>query len=268
MSFNANNNLKVLHDNNSVFSDITNDSADYTRDSFVVSFTEIEDYIYVGYRKPINALYPDMTGTLVTASTMTGEYFNGTTFTSLENFFDDSRGFSRSGFVTWGRNQTDEIKTTVDSVELFWYRFRVADGTLNFTGLNLLFCDLQDLKNEFKEIDDTNFIDTVGETYIRELTSTRDKIAERLANTRPIDTDTYWDILRIREVRLAATFLCLSQILFNKSDSEGDIYEIKSSFYENSYETTLLRIKATLDSDDDGIEDTIEVNPLAVRWVK
>ena len=69
MSLNSINLLKVLHDDNSVFADLTNDAADYARDTFSITFTQAQDFIYIGYTKPINAVYPDMTGTLATAST-------------------------------------------------------------------------------------------------------------------------------------------------------------------------------------------------------
>lgn len=259
--------MTVLHDDNSVFADLTNDAADYTRDNFAVSFTQVEDFIYVGYNKPINTIYPNMTGTLANESTMTGEYFNGSDFTSLVGFFDDSRGFSRSGFITWDRNQDDEVETTINSIELFWYRFRTADASLTFTGLNVLFCDLEDLKKEFKLIDDPTFID-VGETYILELVNARNTVMERLANTRDSCSDSYWELLRIREVRLSATYLCLTQILFNRSDAPDDIWEVKSEYYENKYEKSIARAKVSLDSNDNGIEDGIEVRPQAVRWIK
>lgn len=253
---NPNNNLTVLLDDNSVFTDHTRDAADYARDSFTISMVAAEDYIMIGYDKPINAFYPELSTVATLSSELTGEYWNGMAWTVLEGFHDDSRGLTRSGFVQWDRDQTGETETTVDSKEMYWYRIAIDQGdTAILSGLNIVFNDLNDLKNEFFEIDDSEFLPSSG-TYINTMVNARNNIIQRLRSmgyTTNGDLLGPWEMLDIHEIRLASTYYCLHKIFFNYSDAPDDIWAEKSLYYRAEYSKLINIVKVSIDSNDDGL---------------
>jgi len=260
------NRLFVFHDDNSVFVDHSNDSFDFSRNSYLLPLVSAEDFLYIGFRKPINTFYVDMK-VVSTETTFTAEYFNGTTFTSLSNFFDDSRGFSRSGFVRWDRNQTDEAATTIDGQEAFWYKLKPAadfgEGA-EVQGLNILFSDDQDLNDEFDCINDylsdnrTSFVlfhQSAKRDIIQEL---RNKRSNKRSSTKDLEDITEWDVLDTPQINQASKYLVLSKIFFNISDNVEDKYYQFFRDYDRKYKESFPVGILRLDEDDDGLTDNSE----------
>ena len=85
------NKLTVLHDNNGFFSDFSNEALAFDRDTFTIDLDQSDDYLYVGYYKPINNFFVEIGTANTNAGSFTGQFYNGTTWTSLAGFFDDSK---------------------------------------------------------------------------------------------------------------------------------------------------------------------------------
>ena len=113
--------LVLYHDDNSVFADYSLDARDYLRDEFTVNYTAAEDYIYLGLYKPFNKIYIEFKAPAVGNVNLSAQYWNGTSFTSLE-ITDDSKGFTRSGFVSFEKPE-DWASTAVNSDDKFYIRF-------------------------------------------------------------------------------------------------------------------------------------------------
>ena len=132
--------LVVLHDDNGTFTDYSQDARDYLRDTFQISYTTAEDYIYIGLYKPFNQLYVEFENVASASINLTFEYSDGSAgFNALE-VEDDTKAFKRSGFISWGRNIEDWQENSIDSKSLFWIRITAdADFVADFNGLNRTF---------------------------------------------------------------------------------------------------------------------------------
>ena len=267
--------LTILHDDNSVFSDFSNELVGFDRDSASLTFVAAEDSIYVGFYKPINVFYAEFTTPNTNAATLAVKYWNGSAFTAVDGLHDDTDGFTRSAFVKWDRNQEnasevqDEATTTINSTVLYWYKIdlSVDSSAMVIAGLNIVFSDDQDLKREVYEV--SKFLPVGVTTHILSHVSARDEIIQNLNIIGKIkkDTDTGWlenitafDLLDISEVKLASTYLTLSKIMFASSDEIDDIYSVKAGKYEDLAKNIINNIRLKTDYDDDGKDDQSENN--------
>lgn len=259
--------LTILHDNNSVFADHSNELVGYDRDSASLTFVTAEDSIYIGFYKPINVFYAEFTTPNTNAATLAVKYYNGSAFTACAGLHDDSDGFTRNGFVKWDRNQTTEAATSINSTSLFWYKLdlSVDSSAMVIMGVNIVFSDDQDLKREVFEI--SKYLPVSTSTHILSHVSARDEIIQNLniigkikkdASSGWVEGITAFDLLDISEVKLASTYLTLSKIMFAASDDIDDQYSMKSRKYEDLAKNIINNIRLKTDYDDDGIEDKSE----------
>lgn len=259
------NKLTILDDNNSTFTDYSREGLDYDRDTFTTTLSSTTSYLYVGFYKPINMFYVEAGTANVNAGAFVAQYYNGTTWSSMEGFYDETASFTRSGFIQWDRGQDDEAKTTVDSVELFWYRFRPsADHSATvINGLNLVFSDDTDLKREFFEI--SEYLPAGEASHILTHVASRDHIIQVLRNGGQFKTNsgtrkdlTAFDLHDIGQIKLASTYLTLSKIFSSVIDDPEDVFKQKSDSYKGDYAMAIKAPFIDVDSDDDGIRDASE----------
>lgn len=220
------------------------------RDPEALTLTQANDTLVVGYRKPINALYAEVTANSATDPSAEVRYWSGLEWVQVTGLYDDTKGLSRSGFIQWDRNQQGEQLSTIDGMGLYWYRIKLStDAQLTLQGLNIVFNDLSDLENEFPLISGEQFLGSTSP--IATLVNARDAISQRL-NLSP------WDLLHIPEVRLASVYFCLYKVFFNYSDDQGDTWFQKALHYQDQHFKALDKAQLTIDRDDDGKTDTIE----------
>lgn len=270
--------LTVLHDNNSIFADLTNEMIDFTRGTASLTFITAEDSIYIGFSKPINTFFVEMSTVNANSATMTLKYYNGTAFTAAAGFFDDTNALFRSGFVSWDRNQTDETVTTINTVELFWYKLDLnADSSaLVLKGLNIVYSDDQDLKREIFEIN--KFLPSGETSHILSHVAARDEIIQSLRadgrykedlSTGRLKDITAFDLLDISQVKLASTYLVLAKIYMASSDSVDDIHMVKHGIYRSLYNGAMKTMYLNIDEDNDGISDyEEELGQNSVRMIR
>jgi len=259
--------LIVFHDNNSVFSDKSFEANDYTRDPFTLDLVAAEDFLYIGLFKRFNAIYIELKTVNQTANTFTAEFNDGTNWVALAQFKDDSQGFTRSGFLTWTRAQTNWAANEVNSETLFWIRLKPSvdhEATTDIQGLNTVFADDNDLNGEFEGVD--QFLSDGKISFINYHQSARNHIIQMIRNRGKLKTNTSnlitniskWDILDKDEIKEAAKHRVLSQIFFNKSDNTEDKwyqqYNDYNGFYNKAFDVFFL----TLDKNDDGKVDDSE----------
>lgn len=263
----VNEKLTVLHDDNSSFADYSNEMVDYSRGTASVTYVAAEDSIYVGFEKPISVFYIEMGTVNTTSPSLTLKYYNGTSFTDVDGLHDDTNGLKRSGFVRWDRNQTDEAKTTVNSVETYWYKMDLSidSSAMVINGLNIVFSDDQDLKRELFEIN--RYLPSNESSHILSHVAARDEIIQELRadgkykedlSTGRLKDITAFDLLDISQVKLASTYLALSKIFFSVSDDSDDIYMEKHNRYRSLYNKSMKTMYLNIDEDNDGISDIEE----------
>lgn len=258
--------LSVLHDDNGTFIDNSKEALDYGRDSFVLDLVSANDFLYVGLYKPFKNIYAEMKVLNTNANTLTAEYWDGTSWSSLDNFFDMSRGMTRSGFITWTKN-TAWAKTSVNGDSMYWVRFKPSSDFLNTTevqGLNIVFADDQDLKNEFSSI--SAYLTNLSLlSYITYHQSVRDDIIQELRNkgqakisSSSLSNITKWDILDVEELKRASVYGCLAKIFFELSDNIEDKWYQRYQDYYNKRNSAIELMFLSLDKNDDGIKQVNE----------
>lgn len=266
--------LTILHDDNSVFTDYTNQSADYLRDEYTATLSSTEDYFYIGYSKPFNAAYIELTTANTNANTFAAEYWDGTAWTSID-LEDETNGWTRSGYFHW--EKSDMNSTTINSLDRYYIRVRPnADhSATTIRGINLVFSDDNQMKQEFFEIDNSSLIPPGESSHIGSHVAARNIIVENFRRLGYLKTDAsgseilnQWDLHDIFEVRQAATYLALSRIFFTLSDSVDDNWWQKYREYNDKYEESMRIAKSSIDLDNDGLVDVDEdvKNQRSYRW--
>jgi hypothetical protein len=267
--------LTVLHDDNGVFTDHSNDAHDYSRDSFSLELNAAEDRLLIGFKKPINALYLELSTPNAAAVTITGRYNDGTSFLPLIEATDDTKGLTRSGFYRWKRNQTledgadksDEVAVTIDGKELFWYELKVdTDLDVGFTvqGLNMVFADDRDLLGVVPSI--MSYLDDGETNFIKRHQAVRNKIIQKFRNKARLKVNSsqglldlnQWDFLDHFQLREAAKFFALSDIYFDAFDEQDSNEFQRYLSYKTYAEDAFDLFYVSLDNNDDGVSKTDE----------
>jgi len=270
---------KVFHDDNSVFADFSDEALDYARDTFALELSSTQDFLYFGFKKPVNRVYIEMGTVNTNANTLDVEIFDGTNFVDVTDLIDETKGFTRSAFLRFDRirDSRNWQSTTINLVDKFWFRIRPSSdfsaGT-TVQGMNIVFSDDQDLKAEYPEILD--FISTNETSYILRHQAARDHIIQDLRNAGQYklritdavtgDTEDFirlenidpWDLLESSEVNRWSTYYTLSRIFSNLHSAPDDLWAEKRDEYASLAKTARDMFWVTLDIDDDGIEDSNE----------
>lgn len=265
-----NSKLSIFHDDNGTFSDYTEQAADFMRDEFTAELSATEDYLYIGFYKPISGVYIQFKTPNTNANEFSFEVYDGTSWVAAD-LTDESLGFTRSGFLFWDRALLNAVE--VDSVEKYWVRLRPSadHSATEYRAINIVFSDDTLLKQEFYEIDNNQILPPNETSHISSHVSVRNRIIQKLRNSgydkyrggdplqprkKKIDQ---WDLLDIFEFRQAATYMALEKIFFNIADGPDDAWWQKYLEYKMLGEEQFALALASIDQDDDGEEDTDEV---------
>lgn len=268
--------LNAIHDDNGSFTDYKDEAVDYLRDSFNVTMVSAEDKMYFGFRKPFGAIYFELETPNLNSNSFSAAYWDGTQWVTL-SLNDETQGWTRSGFMTWNKELMDI--TTIDGTDAYFLRLvPSADHTAtSIRGANLVFSDDQQLKQEFSQITNSNMMPAGQTSHIQHHVASRNRIVQELRNrgnlvqnatTGALKDLDQWDLHDVYEVRQAATHLALSKIFFELSDEPDDQWWMRYREHKKAYESNMALAALSLDTNDDGTEDTSEektqVQP--VRW--
>lgn len=259
--------LNIKHDADGTISDYSHKSVNFGRDVFTITLTTGTDFLFAGFRKPITSVYVNILTSYVTEGTLVGEYWNGSAWNSLSTLTDDTFGMMRSGFISFDAEQIDQVEHEVDSDTKYWYRFSSSETRtdMEISGINLVFADDYELSLEQPVINDESFRGSEP-SYIKIHAACRNEIIQRFRNKDYIKTNlegrkediNVWDLHNILEVKQAAVFLALAKIYYNVSDSESDVWSIKSASYMDKFEKMIQLARLSLDTNDNGIPEIAE----------
>ena len=262
--------LKVFHDDNSVFIDHSKDAKDFLRDDFAVNFVSAEDSMYIGLYKPFNAAYVEFT------TPATGADLVFTINNNVLSPNDDTRDFSRSGFIEFDK-PSDWVAETINGESGYWLKIDSnADFSAVFRGLNIVFSDDNDLKQEARNIDD--LLAKGDTTFIAYHLASRNEIIQTLRNGGRAKKDvndmlqniTKWDILDFGEIRQASKYLTLAKIYYDVSKNVDDKFYGKFRDYEGMFGKAFSLFYARIDQNDDGLyeqEDDLVLNNIEIELV-
>lgn len=253
--------LTTLVDTGSI-ADYSDEMADYLNDPLALLIDTITK-VYIGFKKPFNAVYFDMRTPNTEVSTILVEYYNGSTWVPAV-FTDDSKGFSRSGLVSWDKSNMSMF--SVDSKDRYYIRITVSADTsaMVFNGGNIVFSDDRDMQQEFFEITNQAFLPAGFSSQIHAHVAARNQIIQELRNRGNQSTNsstghtedlTAFDLHDIFQVREAAMFLALAKVFFRLSDNMEDQWFMRFTEYTNKYKAALSLYTLDLDSNGNGIEE-------------
>lgn len=262
--------LDVLVETGGSFTDISENAADFLRDTESLELSPAHS-LYVGYYKPINAIYVDVETPSNTPASFTVEVWNQGNWVPVDSR-DETKGMSRSGFITWDKSRSE--LSTVDGRERSWARISSSGGTgpVVVRGINILFCDKNAVMEEFYNIDDV--VDAPG--LLAKMVSARNEIMDRLAQRgylkydatlTPQDIVTF-DLHDVYQVRQAAKFFTLAKIFFVASDNMEDHWWAKYEAYQSKAVASLALYKLDVDVNNNGKndEDLGTKRAKNVRW--
>jgi len=253
--------LKIYHETTDYSLALEN----YIDDTQEITLTDSE-FLYFGYKKPINALYVGMFTTNTSVSVVDLELYNGA-WASCAGLLDRTEGLTKSNWITWDRNQTDEAKTTVNTVELYWYRLSVDVSTseIEYQGVNNLLSNDRMIKESEPHLLDADFYPAGFKSFLPFHQSARSEIIQRLRNEGKGVYDgvtfsdlTVYDLLDYTQLSEASKFYALAQVYFNLSDSPDDKYWQKYMSYEDKYNRAYKTFFLSIDENDDGKQSTAE----------
>lgn len=231
-------------------------------------------HIDIGYKKPINQIFIEIKTPNIASSTISIQKWNGSAWVSLKHL-DETNGFKKSGFIFFDEDDLT-VKQLHNSKNQYWYRLIVNTSTsgLVLNGINLVFNNLADLKNEEPAIE--SFYPRTITSHILSIVSAREYILRRINNSQPLNfyilptnpltglsyvdvrNLNVFDIFDINELRDASTYYALHKIFSNRSDEADSVYKQKADDYLLKFEQTFKLFtgrKLTIDINDDGIED-------------
>ena len=272
----------LLESSGGIFTDFTDDMWTYQRDTRDITI-DTTDKFWIGFEKPITAIYPYMSTPSSVTNAMTVKYFNGTDYVDTTGLYDGTKGLTRNGFVHWDTNQNstepnmfstspNQEKSTVNGLEQYWYEITMSITTSQIVmqGLNLIFADTEDLKLEFPQV--SKLIEQVlpNNSDIMVYESVRLDIVKALRaqpNTRfTWDTErdlrrepiNQWDILNIEAINAAARNLSLGKIYGLASTRPDDTWMQKSDYYMTRYDSFFATALLAIDFLGDGTESSYE----------
>jgi hypothetical protein len=258
--------LNFFYDDNTVFTDASQEMRDYLRDELALTFVSAEDALYYGLYKPLNTVFAEFTTAAGSDPALTFEYSNGSGFSSL-TVTDDTKGFTRSGFINWEK-PSEWAAQSVNGTELFWIKITAGtDFTATLKGFNLVFADDNDLSIETRTISD--LIAQGDTTFISYHVAARNEIVQTLRNgghvkqassVSNLQDVNQWDVLIPEQLRNAAKYLALSKIMFDVSSNTEDKWYQKFKDYRGNFSESFKLYLMAIDTDDDGEDDAIETN--------
>lgn len=268
--------LDVIYSDGGTETDYSQEAHDFSRDNFSITLTT-DDFIYIGYRKPINAVYMAMALVNATPSSLSFEYYTDSGWSPL-NVNDDSKAFQRNGFVSWERVD-NSAEIAVAGKTQHWIRLASDDdiSQVDFQAINLVLADDNDLNQEVPALVDPCFYPSGQTSHLLQHVATKNYIVSRLKykgyikyNSQTGDQNiNEWDILDIYEFKQAAVYHAISQIYLGLSDDPDDQYWAKYKEYQAKFDQAFVNGLTTIDLDDDGEVDSAEKRSIkSVRWVR
>jgi hypothetical protein len=269
------NKLCVLYDDSVTIADVSNSAADFTGKDFTVTL-DVNKYLYIGYNKPVKAIY----SLLQTANTLDvsliAEYYNGTSWVSLE-LCDETDVFKSSGLISHNV-PSDLANATVAGKTQCFIRLSSDAPTdaILFRAINILFSDDTDIGLEFPAILQECYYPASESNFIKYHVTARNYIMQRLRSLGYIksvngsdENINEWDILDIFELRQASLYYAMSQIFFTLSDNQDDNFFQKYQEYQKKFEESMALGALRVDRDNDGQVDIDEKLPIkSRRWVR
>lgn len=237
-------------------------------------------YLYIGFSKPINTFYIDISVANTGNKVLKLEKYNGS-WSEIDKQ-DNTFGLTKSGHI-YTNDFANEEQVAINGITKYWIRLSLGatSTSLKIRFIGQVFSDLESLIAEEMDIElyypVDNETNTIIPTFLNEQISATKWLLNKLAsegkykyNAIPISNLTEWDFLDIREVAYMCIAYTLHKIYLNRFDNKEDAIKAKADYYlqvaNNGYDKFLGLL--TIDTDNSGTvgEDEVEqVKPVYTR---
>jgi len=223
---------------------------------------DVADNFYIGYKNRFASRYFHFSTLNATARTITVQYWDGTAWDAVEDFVDQTAGFTKSGFLSWVNvsGWNSYALTPIDDKDLYWIKITVngaLDAGTKLQSVLNLFCDENMARVYYPEmISDTRYLPPGRTDYLEQLEAATNLVALRLKQHHIIEDIS--QVIDINEVAISAVhafaYVLLNPIAKDESEKESrDEAEINMN-------KELNRVKLDLDWDKSGVIETNEQN--------
>ena len=246
------------------------DLSDFLIDEVPFAFDGI-NYLHIGYKKPFNDIYIEL-HTPVNSAPNNFEYYDGSTWNTLETI-DETKGFAQSGFIFFTK-PSDWAAVDVNGLSKFYIRVLKGNTeTVTINGINTVFSNDNDLSEVYRKIN--SFKEQNDVSFIAHHQAARKDIIQLIRNGRKTKTTDegiadviVWDLLKRDQLRRASTYLALSSIFFNVSDSsDGKFYQLATDYRKQAQKAVEVYL-LDIDKNDDGASDSNPLSQMQITELK
>ena len=260
--------LTVLHNNTTTVANFSDEARSFSGNAFALELAATH-HLYLGLQKPFERIYIGQGTANLTAGTLSAEYWDGSAWSSL-GLTDKTNQLLNDGFLYWSK-PSDWAATTLESLDRYYIRLiptATFDVGTTVQGINLLLSEDIDLIEKYRGIedyrrtDDSNFI-TFHQYAVNEIIQDLRNAGNVKFNSVGNRTDiNVFDLHQPEQLREAAAWKALEGIFFEASNEVEDKADQLARSCRNKYQSSFKLYLLSLDTNDDGLEDSSERNDI------
>lgn len=185
--------------------EVTSKLLSIASDALAFPLTTATQHLYLGFHQRFFSRYFIMGTANVTAATLTVQYWNGTTWTAVDELQDRTAAFTANGWIGWtladDNTWSKSVQSPVDD-ELYWVR--ISTGTTLHAATTLqavlnLFCDDVLLRTWYPEmVSDTRYLPSGRNDFYEQYNAAKEMVVQELIRMEAINEES--QILDIAEV--------------------------------------------------------------------
>lgn len=268
------NKTRIFFSDNGTLVDWTIPLGNYKVGNVVMDFSPAQDYIFVGNVAPFNHFFLKLGNVVnVLNASIAIEYWDGNSWESVIELFDETEGLAKSGFISWVPNkdaawdrsntnyggQTIPGLTSVNIYDLYWIRISITGAitpSVVISWLGQKFTDDFDLGSEYPELVRNNVISAfeTGKTnYEDQHVRAAEIIVHELQKNNIIWTKNQ---ILDREAFKLASVSKVAEIVFN---AFGDDYTDQKQRSRQEFDSRMKKVLFMIDLNQDGRLDISEI---------
>lgn len=228
--------------------DISDDMSTYLRDSADLSL-QTGEYLFITLEKYFSKIYVEMETPSTVINSLVVEYYNGSSWSAVTSLIDETKGFTRSGFISWELGETKQLRiSTIANM-----------SASSVKGIGLVFSNDLDLEEAFYNID--TLLPQGASSFISYHQAARNEIIQSLRNQGNYTAGgdlTEWDLLQPDQIREASKWKALSLIFTDVSNEVDDKYDQLRKNAVKKYHSAINLYLKSIDYDNDGVLTTAE----------
>lgn len=237
-----------------------------------VSFTfDNTKDIYIGFSKPIKNFYVHLKTPSLTDMALIFQHSTTSGMTAIPNVFDETRGFSKSGFIQYEEIGVNNF--SVNGMQKYWIKISspLNSEEISLCAINMLLNSIYDLTAKYPQINEEDFLLGKASLHVA-IENARNEIVARLVRL-GIETNqktriTVFDLLDIQEIREASTCLTLANIFEMVSDNNEDKFFRLSKAFFKKYDDSIKLFTLTIDKNQTGIQENQKSQILTGRLIR